>query len=285
MKQGLFPQQKPLNYLLDLEYKGPSFEGVMEISALKNQIAGIEDSIKIAARVLARHKKLDFNPSDIQILIEAFEKGSFKDKVIIVLKSLKSLNHYEGAIGLGILIVTAIQLIPQKHAHEIQEMSPQLVSELGDQVKVELLKDPDFLKSVANIVRPLEDSADKLYCSTGDDNSVTINYSDKKDFLELAGDEEKEVIDDERFETLQGRINRVDLDATVRHIGFKVNSEGGSIPSTLADNLRNPEEMKSLLCQWIEVEGSVSYSKNLRKHISITKYKKIQQPKMDLYNQ
>ena len=285
MKQGLFPQQKPLNYLLDLEYKGPSFEGVMEISALKNQIAGIEDSVKIAARVLAKHKKLGFNPNDLEMLVEAFEKGSFKDRVKVVLKSMKGLDDFQGAINLGILIVAIIAIIQQKQAPSITEMSPELISEIGDQAKIELLKDPNFLKSIANIVRPLEDGADQLYCSTADNHSVTVNYSDKKDFLELAGDEVKEVIDDEMFETLRGRINRVDLDATVRHIGFKVDSEGVSISATLAENLRRPEEMKSLLGQWVDIEGSVSYSNGIRKHISITKYKTIQQPKMNLDNQ
>lgn len=278
MSDSLFPAANIPDYLLDLEYKGPSFDGMMEIGALKNEIIGLEDALKIIAQTLAEHKKIDFGVNDIQIFVEAFEKASFRKKLKIVLKSLKSLNNYQGAISLGSLLIAVIILVQQKGANEIKQFSPNLAMEIGDQVKVELLKDAEFLKSVANIVRPLEQSGDELYCAVPLHDETTVKYEDKKEFLELSGEiETVEEIEGDKSEVLQGRINRVDLDARVRHLGFKVGSEGVSIPATLAENLRNPTDMRAMLGQWIELEGTTTYQKGVRSHISITKYKVISQ--------
>ena len=281
MSDQLFPLPKSKDYLIDLEYHGPSFDGVMEISQLKYQLSGLEDAITIIAQVLARQRRIDFNPNDIQILIEAFERGSFKDRARVVLRSLRSLNQYQGAMALGVLLLEVIRMIPIYQPADLRSMPPQVVSEIGDQVKVELFKNEEFLKSVANLVRPLEQTGDRLTCIVPEKNEVAINYENKENFLQLAGESKpKELIEGDKFETLHGRINRVDLDATRRHIGFKVNSEGSSIPATLIEQLRSPQDMRNLLGQWVKLEGTTTYQGGIRTHITISKYQILKQSEL-----
>lgn len=264
--------------MLDLEYRGPSFDGMMEIGALKTEISGLEDAIIIVTQALARHKKIDFSTNDIQIFVEAFEKASFRKRAKIVLKSLQSLNEYQGAIAVGALLVGIMALIQQKGAAELKDISPQLMSQIGDQTKIELLKDQGFLQSVAHIIHPPGQGGDELVCAVPSHDQITLTYEDKKEFAELAGEIEPiEEIDGNILETLRGRINRVDLDARVRHLGFKVNSEGTAIPATLVESLRDPTQMRIMLGQWIELEGTTTYQKGARTHINIAKYKIIGQ--------
>lgn len=278
MNDSLFPTVNIPDYLLDLEYKGSSFAGMMEIGALQTEIAGLEDAIKIVAQVLAKYKKIDFGANDLQIFIEAFEKASFRKKVKLIIKGL---DKHPGVISLGMLLMMAFQTIPVYKADKLRDMSPALMAEIGDQVKIELLQNKEFLKSVADVVRPLEQKGDELFCAVPSHGQTTIRYEDRKEFTELAGEiDQSEEVDGDKFEILQGRINSVDLDARVRHIGFKVDSGGVSIPATLAENLRNPTDMRVMLGQWIELEGITTYRKGLRSHIGITKYKVISQQEL-----
>lgn len=275
MNNSLFPTANIPDYLLNLEYKGSSFAGMMEIGALKTEIAGLEDAIKIATQVLAKYKKVDFGADDLQIFIEAFEKASFRKKVKLIIKGL---DKHPGVISLGMLLMMAFQTIPAYKADKLRDMSPALMAEIGDQVKIELLQNKEFLKSVADVVRPLEQNGDELFCAVPSHGQTTIRYEDRKEFTELAGEvEQLEKAEGDKFEILQGRINRVDLDARVRHIGFKVDREGVSIPATLAENLRNPVDMRDLLGQYVELEGTTTYQGGVRSHISITKYKIVRQ--------
>ncbi len=278
MSKTLFPTTKIPDYLLDIEYKGPSFAGMMEIGALRAEITGLENAVRIIAQVLARHGRTDFNANDVQIFIEAFKKGSFCKKAKLFIKGL---DKHPGALTLGILLIMILQTIPQYRADKIRDMPPQLVAEIGDQIKIELLKNDEFLKSLADIVRPLERGGDELSCAVPLHDQVVIKYEDKKEFLELTGEVEEEEINGERSEVLLGRINRVDLDARVRHIGFKVNNEGASIQATLVENLRNPTDMRGLLDRWIKLEGITTYQKGVRSHIEISKYKVIRQEEIN----
>ncbi len=285
MKKSLFLQPKIPEYLLDLEYRGPSFAGMMEISALRTEIAGLEDAIKIIAQVLVKHKKADFSASDLQIFVEAFEKASFKKRVKIVLKSLKSLNEYQGAIAVGVLLIAIMALVQQRGAAELKDISPQLMSQIRDQTKVELLKDQGFLQAVSDIVRPLEQNGDELFCAVPLHNQVTVRHEDKKEFLELSGEIEEGDVEGDRFELLTGRIHFANLDAVKRHLGFKVNGVGASIPATLSDELIGSTDLKSLLGQWVKLEGISAYQKGLRSHIDIKKYKVIRQQEIEFNNE
>ncbi len=278
MDETLFPNESTPNYLLDLEYKGPSFDGMMEIIALKNEIAGLEEVIQITAQVLAKNKKIDFNPSDMQIFIEAFEKGSFRKRVKVFLKGA---DRHPCIINLAIFVVMILQTIPLYRAAKLTNISPQLISEIGDQVKIELLKNGRFLNSLADVVRPLEKEGDRFVCTATEKQRAIVEYKDKKEFLELAGETEmQEEAEGNRFEILQGRINRVDLDARIRHIGFKIDNEGVSVPATLTEHLRKPAEMQELLGKWIEMEGTTTYQGGTRAHINIAKYKIIYQSEL-----
>jgi len=281
MSKTLFPTKKIPDYLFDLEYRGPSFMGMMEITALRHEITGLENAIRIITQLLIKHKKIDFGERDVQIFIEAFEKGSFRKKVKLLIKGL---DKHPGILSLGMLLILILQIIPQYSADKLKDMSPQLVVEIGDQIKIELLKDEEFLKSIVNMVRPLEKGGDELFCSIPGNNEIIIKYEDKKEFLGLIGEVKEENIEGDISELLTGRIHFANLDAVKRHIGFKINGVGVSIPATLSDELINSTDLKSLLGQWIELEGISTYQKGIRGHINIKKYKIIQQSQMDFSN-
>jgi hypothetical protein len=282
MDDTLFPTKQFPDYLFDLTYKGPSFDGMMEISALKNEIAGLEEAILITTQILSKHKKINFSSKDIQILIVVFQKGSFRKRVKVILKTTKSLND-KGVINLGVFFVMVLSLIQQKGSSELKTLSPQLMTEIGDQAKIELLQNSAFVRSVANIVNPLLLQGDEFTCGVPDNNTTTINFSDKKEFTALASDnEESQATDGDHFEILRGRINRVDLDATKRHLGFKVDGEGSSISATLDDQLRLSVDMRNLLGHWVEIYATTTYKSGLRDHISIQSLKSIRQQQMKL---
>lgn len=281
----MFPTEENQDYLLDLEYKGPSFDGVMEIAALKNEIIGLEEAIKITTKILSRNSKINFSANDIDIYIEAFQKASFRKKVKVVLKAAKSLNNYQGALSLGAVLISAITLIQQNGAVKIQNMSPELMAQIADQTKVELLTDKSFLQSVAGIINPLNTSGDELFCATPNNNTTTVSYHEKQEFSALASNNvDLKELEGDKFETLYGRINRVDLDATKRHIGFKVNGEGNSISATLSDQLRKNINMLDLLGHWVEIDATTTYRNGAREHIEISSLKIINNQNQILFS-
>lgn len=279
MDNTLFPEEILPEYLFDLKYEGPSFDGKMEIGVLVNEIAGLKEIIKIASSTLLRNKKINFGPDDIDIFIEAFEKGSFKKRVKLVLKDL---NECQGAIALASLIISVIILIQQNNPNELKDMSPQLISQISDPVKIELLQNKTFLSNTSNVIMPLGVEGDQLLIGAPKNDTTIIKYSDKSKFSGLV-EEVKDETDLNGYvdEVLVGRINRVDLDATKRHIGFKVNSEGNSMPATLSDESKSAVNIRDLLGQIVEIESRTSFKNGLRDHLEIKNLKIIKQKKMN----
>lgn len=278
MQETLFLKEEMPSHLLDIRYVGDSFKGVMEISSLRTEIDGIENTLRILTQTLAKHKRIDFNIGDLEVFIEAFEKGSFKEKVLV---KVKGLNDHQGALLLATALIMIFQTIPLYSTEEITEMSPELMVKIRDQVQLDLLKNPEFLKSVADIVAPLNQTGDQFHFSVPQKGETVITYEDKAKFLGLATSTKENLEDGDRREKLIGRINRVDLDATVRHLGFKAADGGKSIPATLDEELKKDLNMTSLLGEWVEVEGVSTYKNKTRDHIKITNIKNVNQTEFD----
>jgi len=276
MTTQLFPIKEYPQFLLNVIFEGPSFNGMMEIDALAKEIQGLEDVLKIALHSLRKNKKVDFKITDLEIYVEAFEKGSFRKKIKIFNKNTK---EYQPLIELAVLVVLVFQTVPQYTTNEIKTISPTLISSIHDQVVLELLQDKKFLEAAANVVKSVSLEGDMCTLAAPTNQEVIINPESSKKFVALTDALDEQIEDGEHFEILQGRINRVDLDALKRHIGFKVNSEGSTVDGTFIDK-PSREEMRLLLDEWIEVKGTVYYLGGQRNHINIQEYKVIRQPNL-----
>jgi predicted RNA-binding protein len=100
----------------------------------------------------------------------------------------------------------------------------------------------------------------------------------------IASQEEEQSDDGEYFEQLSGRITRVDLDASKRHVGFKVDGEGATIDATFTDK-PSDEVMNSLLGEWAQIKGTVKYVGGQRNHIDIQEYNIVKQKQIEFAGQ
>lgn len=276
MSTQLFPSKEYPQFLLNVVFDGPSFKGMMEIDALAKEIQGLEDVLRIALHTLKKNKKIDIKASDLEIYVEAFEKGSFRKKIKIFNKATK---EYQPLIELAVLVVLIFQTIPQYRTEDIKTMSPNFISAVRNEVVLELLQDKKFLEAAANIVKSVSLEGDMCTLSSPTEQEAVINQESSKKFTALTDMPDEQIEDGEHYEILQAKINRVDLDALKRHIGFKVNSEGSTVDGTFVEK-PSREEMRLLLDGWVEIKGTVSYFGGQRNHVDIQEYKVIGQPQL-----
>lgn len=276
MSTQLFQTKGHPQFLLNIVFDGPSFKGMMEIDALAKEIQGLEDVLKIALHSLKKNRKIDIKVSDLEIYVEAFEKGSFRKKIKVFNKATK---EYQPLIELAVLVVLVFQTIPQYRAEDIKTISPELVSAIRNEVVLELIQDKKFLNAAANVVKSVSLEGDMCTLSSPTKQEVVINQESSKKFVALTDQSDEQVDDGEHYEILMVKVNRVDLDALKRHIGFKVNSEGSTVDGTFVEK-PSREEMRSLLDEWMEVKGTASYFGGQRNHIDIQEYKTISQPRL-----
>lgn len=242
---------------LDFHYSGSSFQGRIDIDDLSKELEGLSRALKKVIVVTARHDQSHVSLKDISIVVEPFTEGSFRKKVrVLPKKSIPSgkVNNY---ITAGLLLCEIIGLIKSNGVSEITKMSPQLQVRIRDQVKVELLKDPSFLKDVSALSAPLMQLDDKLVLTHSSSTKVELDISDKK-MLEAVTMLEDDVSEYKASRILVGRVTRVDLDATINHIGFKVDDKGATINCTFIEDM-NQSSKRNLLGAWVRLEGLVTY--------------------------
>ncbi len=277
MNTQLFPTKEYPQFLLDITFSGPSFKGMMEIDALAKEIQGLEDILIIVLHSLQKNGRIEFKASDLEIYVEAFEKGSFRKRIKIFNKKTK---EYLPLIQLAASVILVFQTIPLYRIEDIKTISPELISSVRDQVILELLQDKKFLGAAANMVKSVSSEGDECILLSPTKDKAIIDPKSSKKFVALTDTPNEQVADGEYYEILRGRINRVDLDALKRHIGFKVNNEGSTIDGTFVKKPTR-EEMRILLDEQIEVKGIASYIGGQRNHIDIQEYKIIKQSSFD----
>lgn len=277
MQAALFDSVQGNDYL-DFSYVGSSFNHQIDIDKLSKELEGANRALRKVIAVSARYNKLELSSKDIAIFVEPFAKGSFKKRVRIIAKHLKkNKDEYGVLINAGLLIVGILTLIKLYSPTEISTMSPQLQAEIGDIVKVELLKDKDFIRDLAAFSIPLTNSDDKLVLTHPSSTEVEIDINDKKK-LESITKLEEDVAEYKVEQNLVGRVTRVDLDATVNHIGFKVDDKGATINCTFLSDL-SQDSKRNLLGAWVRLEGLVTYKGKEPIKIDITEINEAIPPK------
>jgi len=279
MTNALFPTVETGDYLLDIKYQGASFNGVMEIDALGRELLGLEACLQRTIEILKKHKKIDFTLNDVDIFVEAFEKGSFRKKVKLVFKKgIRGIEKHPATSNVvAVLFVGAMTVIATLKAGEMKEPSAATLEKIKDQVKLELVQDKTFVSGLSEFVRPIQAEDDKLVIKDSVEKETVVDYEQKTKIVEATGTEEQVEQENEKFETLKGHVTRVDLDADVNHIGFKVDNKGSLVLCNLPENITR-EQMKEYLDSWINVSGLVTYYGAERKHMKVETIEVIPKP-------
>lgn len=273
MDNSLFPAKPIPDYLLSIKYQGTSFDGVIEINALGQEILGLQTCLQRTIETLKKHKRIDFSLNDVDIYIEAFEHGSFAKKVKLAFKQgVKTVEKYPATSGIvAVVFVGMLTVYAQLKTADTKELSSTAVAELKDQVKAELVKDKAFQDGLAAVVGPIRTEQDKLIVTdpSQQEKEAVIDNEQKNKIIELAEGSSETTPDSSGYETLKGHVTRVDLDADINHIGLKINDKGALVLCTLPSNITR-DQMKEFLDKWVEVEGVVTYKNGERKHVNVS---------------
>ena len=294
---SLFPENdiKLEDLFLEVKYDGPSFDGVMNIQDLGNELLGIEYCLtKIINELVKTNKELsEADIESLQILTEGFVNNCFKKKI----KFKAFLDEIEKRPVLISILFFVITIYSETALIQININNTNTVSMLrsgqipiGQYQQIKDLPIPDNAKEIirsnlidkkyreesAKIVIPLKNDNDNLKLSSSVlEESVIIDNTNKQSFfiIDLPTEQEQDVT--EEIKTIQGRINSINLDATKNQIGFKVKNEGNEIHCHLSENLSIDDYKSNYLGEWVEITGKISRAGDIIKEIEIEKLKKI----------
>jgi hypothetical protein len=294
---SLFPENdiKLEDLFLEVKYDGPSFDGVMNIQDLGNELLGIEYCLtKIINELVKTNKELsEADIESLQILTEGFVNNCFKKKI----KFKAFLDEIEKRPVLISILFFVITIYSETALIQININNTNTVSMLrsgqipiGQYQQIKDLPIPDNAKEIirsnlidkkyreesAKIVMPLKNDNDNLELSSSVlEESVIIDNTNKQSFfiIDLPTEQEQDVT--EEIKTIQGRINSINLDATKNQIGFKVKNEGNEIHCHLSENLSIDDYKSNYLGEWVEITGKISRVGDIIKEIEIEKLKKI----------
>ena len=294
---SLFPENdiKLEDLFLEVKYDGPSFDGVMNIQDLGNELLGIEYCLtKIINELVKTNKELsEADIESLQILTEGFVNNCFKKKI----KFKAFLDEIEKRPVLISILFFVITIYSETALIQININNTNTVSMLrsgqipiGQYQQIKDLPIPDNAKEIirsnlidkkyreesAKIVIPLKNDNDNLESSSPVlEESVIIDNTNKQSFfiIDLPTEQEQDVTEERK--TIKGRINSINLDATKNQIGFKVKNEGNEIHCHLSENLSIDDYKSNYLGEWVEITGKISQVGDIIKEIEIEKLKKI----------
>jgi hypothetical protein len=274
MSIDLFYGEQPENFILEVKYDGPSFQGMMEIGALGNEILSFEICLRKIISALNKFNKIKLNNSDYELTVEAFENNCFKKKIKLIVKTLEknpATTQAAATLIAGAFAIIVI-FIPNNSPKEIKELSPDLIAKVHDQVQLQLISDPEFLQNLSNIIKPLSTEGDAVCFKKpikDENQTVSISYSQKECFLSVATNEEAQIINI-GFDEIYGKIISMDIDAIRNQIDFKVSGAGERIHCSLSEKM-NINEYTYLLGKWVTISGQVSTKKGKIYHVDVEK--------------
>jgi hypothetical protein len=275
---------------LDIKYDWPSFEGVMNILSLWNELLGLEYCIREAfKKIKASDKRFsDIKEEDLEILVAPFQNNCFRKKITVtaIRKWINWLTNKEIAVWwiivtLTIALVAWIYVVVKDLTYDdmvqINEsnISQELYNKIWDRVKSDLLSDEKFRKELAKSCFPLEEETDYAEIRSPNlqwgEEIVKIDNSNKQKFFELWNViKKKEIIEcAEKREIVYWRITAIDLDARINHLKFKIDGEGEEIIWELVNwDINN---YKEYLWKWVTIEWIRFYSEATKPRLKIEK--------------
>lgn len=281
--------------IIDIKYDWPSFEGVMDIVSLWNELLGLEYCIRETFKKIKASDKSfsDISENDLVILVEPFQNNCFREKIKIstIRKEINKLTNKEITIWIAVwtlivhLVVNTISWIytivkdftdEDMNQITMENITTDLLNKIWDNLKAELLSDKKFRKEICKIASPLGKDNDFVEIRTNDvewkENLVTIDKTNKNNFLWLWNIDK--IVSAEtssiKSEKLYWRINAIDLDAIKRQIWFKIDWEWKEIDCYLV-NWLEIYDYKNLLWKRVIIEGITSYTWTIPDKVEIEK--------------
>ena len=276
MSTELFPIDPLKEFLFEMKYDGPSFNGVMEIRALAEEISGMDECIREIISTLRKDKRIQLKDTDFQLLVEAFENNCFQKRIQLKIENNpETAATYRWLIGgiFGTIVTFVITNAPLS-------ITPELLDQISDETAFKLLNDGRFMNNISRAIEPLRKDEDILYIKTINENvsDLVIPFSEKDKFLKL-GDKKmiEEGVEQKYHDDMYGKIIAMDLHAKKNHVDFKKHGEGERIHCTFSDKL-SINDNKDLLGNWVVIEGQVEKINGKVTHFLIEKIEKDDAP-------
>jgi len=286
---------------LKIKYDGPSFNGVMNIQDLGNELIGLEYCLKeILIRLIEDYSKIkepalsNFDIDLIDIVAEGFVDNCF---LKVIRAKINFVEKNPVIAGIVILIIQQgfstygqtqvaqlnsnteiIKIALKKDEVPVEVVGHIKNSSLSDSAKniaISLINNKKYRENQAKIIKPLKGKEEALEISSSEfEDAINIDYSNK-DILLYEVSQEKDNEEIGKFETVNGRIHYINLEAGKNHIGFKENAEGISIRCHLSGDL-NVNNYKNFLGEWVEIQGV--FKRGAKPEIDVEKIQRIQAP-------
>lgn len=301
MNNTLFPdtEVKLEDLFLEIKYDGPSFNGVMNIQDLGNELLGVEYCLTKIIKDLIKDSS-ELNQDDInslQILTEGFVNNCFKKKIKFFFDEIENrpvlIGNLTRILITTILSYTATQTIQiNLNPNDTKSMLKYTKIPIEQYQQIKTLPIPDNAKKIiasnlldkkyreesAKIIMPLKNDNDSLESSSPSlREPVVINKGNKDGFFVIELNDEINELEIEHIQTIDGRINSINLDATKNKIGFKINNEGNEIHCHLSEELDINDYKNGYLGEWVKITGNVSQVGENIKEIEILKLEKATQ--------
>lgn len=281
-------EQNQTNFLFDIKFDGSSFNGVMKIQHLHEELKSLEYCLNQIIKELIQNNQLPNNIMDEHdIIVEAFENNCFRKRIKLAIKTIES--HPTTSIIITTLLTGCITIAPSiiQNKNQLTQAS---ISQIENTVTLNLLSNQKFIEAIGNIVaQPLEHKNDSCQIIPPPNSGlelIEIPYSKKSYYIPgLKSNQEKTNDDssDHNIKTyhtdLYGKIVAIDLDAKTNQLYFKQLNKKNRIRGTLIDEL-NIEDYKKLLGEQVKITGEVSLIDGKEKSITIEKILRNPQEKL-----
>lgn len=247
-----------------ITYSGPSFEKGMRIQHLIGNLRSVEDLVQNIADV-NYEKKFGVNSGkDIKEIRVNIKEGSVVEEIIVLFN-----NPELRSTVLSVMVALFFYLKSRKDSKETEErMVERIDNTIQD--RIEELIDRGQLKNVRQICAPLETSGDKFEIIENNVVKIEINTPAKTDIEESITEIESEP-EQISEEDLQGYINAVDIDTTMR----KFHPDGLNKSVRMNIGL-SPTAVLGLVGQHLKIRANVIRKGNSIKRIDILNHTVLQ---------
>jgi hypothetical protein len=238
---------------INLIYRGPSFEGKMELPQLTAQLRSTEVIIKELVSDLYRRRKLN-NPEKTKIYLE-LKKGSFEEIISIVF------NHPLTVCVVGTLLANIVW----KYLNKEEKIKDKKVIN-------NISGNSNIVNNINLIFDPLQNKEDKLVIKLPKiQEETTISFDDldiiKKNVRKIK--EETRIIEiyEEKFYGILNSVNYLK-----EKYGFIREGTEKIIPVSFDEKL-NLNEIKNILGETLQITARATFENSEIKKLDITHYK------------
>jgi len=244
LKGNILVRQEELYFV----YEGPSFNGMMEMPSLINQLKSTEFLIREVIRTLYEQRKLS-EPENIKLYLK-LKHGSFAEIIEIIL------NHPLAISIIGGCVVAVFNRLFNKKDKGNTEIN---IENMTNNIT--------FVKEINNIATPLQREGDKLsvYSPSKKELKTEIEFKEKEIIKEILKKLQEEVSVEIYEEEFFGYLYMINIDRGT--IGFTLEGTNKHVPVTF---ITKPKlgELKNIFAEKLWIKANATY-RNKELHTEI----------------